>query len=415
MMFSQSNNTLKLLAVLIMVYGLSSCGKDDEHLSQSNKGIFSKATIVKVDYSRVHYVGRTFQDGRFPFCRHKKCGFIDTTGKEIIPPQYDEVSNFSEGLAKVTQITGNRGYFGIGGDKHSGFIDKTGKVLIPISDTYEYGYGFHSGLVFFKSDEKSGFMDKTGKIAFLLPQGISSVEHFSDGLVKIKNHENNKYGFMDTQGNIVIPTQYDNALDFSNGLAAVKQGDVWGYVDKTGKEVIPLQYRNANSFGENVATVEKSLGNYVIIDKTGKEIRESEYANSEFHEELTSFSEYQFEKTKNKQGEQDFRSKKLVGFMDKNGKKVIPAQYRKVYAFSDGLAAVLPDNSTVQTAFGEVIKNGSGWGYIDKTGKMVIKPQFGDVEKFTDGLARVTKNGEECFINKKGKVVIRFVQLPEER
>ena len=53
----------------------------------------------------------------FPVEQNGKYGFIDSTGKTVIAPQFDSAGLFSEGLARV-QI----------GDKW-GFIDKTGKML----------------------------------------------------------------------------------------------------------------------------------------------------------------------------------------------------------------------------------------------------------------------------------------------
>lgn len=50
----------------------------------------------------------------------KKIGFIDTTGKVVIEPQpLQSAYEFSEGLAMV------------GRDYHYGFIDKTGRLVIP--------------------------------------------------------------------------------------------------------------------------------------------------------------------------------------------------------------------------------------------------------------------------------------------
>lgn len=49
-----------------------------------------------------------------------KYGFIDKTGKVIIPLNYDYADNFSGGLAKV----GQNGKWG--------FINKTGKIVIPL-------------------------------------------------------------------------------------------------------------------------------------------------------------------------------------------------------------------------------------------------------------------------------------------
>ena len=50
----------------------------------------------------------------------KKYGFIDKTGKEVIPIKYDNAWGFSEELANVRL------------NNKWGFIDKTGKEVTPI-------------------------------------------------------------------------------------------------------------------------------------------------------------------------------------------------------------------------------------------------------------------------------------------
>lgn len=56
--------------------------------------------------------------GLFPAKSGDKWGYIDTTGKFVINPQFDEARLFQEGLAAVE----------IGGKW--GEIDKTGKIVI---------------------------------------------------------------------------------------------------------------------------------------------------------------------------------------------------------------------------------------------------------------------------------------------
>ena len=78
-----------------------------------------------------------------------KFGFIDKTGKEVIPIKYDGAYIFSEGLASV-ELNGKWG-----------FIDKTGKEVTPIK--YDDAKSFSEGLAVVKLNNKWGFIDKTGK------------------------------------------------------------------------------------------------------------------------------------------------------------------------------------------------------------------------------------------------------------
>ena len=122
--------------------------------------------------------------------------------------------------------------------------------------------------------------------------------------------------------------------------------------------------------------------------------------------------------------------KEKKGFIDRNGKLIIPMQYAEATIFSDGLAFVKEtSNSTVvaiDTKGKEVFqlpeatnarrfseglaafkdkKNGL-WGFVDKTGKVVIEAQYKEAGDFACGLAAVGSRNAYGFINSKGKVVV---------
>jgi hypothetical protein len=83
----------------------------------------------------------------------------------IIPPQYDQTfSRFSEGLAAVS----------IGNilDLKFGFIDQTGKMVIP--PQYRWAHGFGEGLAgVMLADLKWGFIDKVGRM--VIPPGYDGI------------------------------------------------------------------------------------------------------------------------------------------------------------------------------------------------------------------------------------------------
>lgn len=92
---------------------------------------------------------------------------------------------------------------------------------------------------------------------------------------------------------------------------------------------------------------------------------------------------------KNGEGE-----KAQYGYVDQQGKFVIPAQFYRAYPFHDGLAKVVNDKNEV--------------GYINKKGKCVIPYQYMNGTDFSEGLAFVVSEGEApVCINKSGKEVFK--------
>ena len=63
----------------------------------------------------------SFHEGFARVERDGKCGFVDKTGKEVVPPKYDGVRGFSEGLAVVKL------------KRKWGFINTKDEVVVPLT------------------------------------------------------------------------------------------------------------------------------------------------------------------------------------------------------------------------------------------------------------------------------------------
>ncbi|MDO4441411.1 MAG: WG repeat-containing protein [Moraxella sp.] len=121
---------LSIALVGVVVFGSSVWACERPQVSGYNVVYCSSEGLTKV-----------WQNGKY--------GFIDKTGKAVIPVQYDFAWEFSEGLARVEQ-----------NDKY-GFIDKTGKAVIPVQ--YDFAWEFSEGLAKVKLNGETFYIDKTGK------------------------------------------------------------------------------------------------------------------------------------------------------------------------------------------------------------------------------------------------------------
>ena len=128
--------------------------------------------------------------------------FAGQTYKEVIPLKYDEACGFSEGLAAVGLISEDGHKFKFG------YIDKTGKVVIPFKydyfgeENYKSGYYFSEGLSAVKLNSKWGFIDKTGKE--VIPPKYDLAGDFSEGLAAVgligEDGYKFKFGYIDKTG-----------------------------------------------------------------------------------------------------------------------------------------------------------------------------------------------------------------------
>ena len=193
--------------------------------------------------------------------RDYKIAYIDRTGYEEIPFGYgydciqtythrgtgDYIGAFKEGLALV-QKNGKYGY-----------IDKTGKEVIPLQYD-DWGGNFSEGLAVAAKNKRYGYIDKSGKevIPFQYSQRPGN---FNEGIAVVTYGE--KYGYIDKTGQLITPIQYDltyentNSRDFSEGLAVVVQDGKYGYIGKDGQIAIACQFDWAGKFDQGVTLVEK--------------------------------------------------------------------------------------------------------------------------------------------------------------
>ena len=103
--------------------------------------------------------------------------------------KWKEVREYNEGLAGVKDADGKWG-----------FIDKTGKLVIPC--LWKKALFFSEGLVGVQDDnEKWGFIDKTGKV--VLPFVRSNVQWFKNGRVRVQTVLGGGWHDIDREGNDV--------------------------------------------------------------------------------------------------------------------------------------------------------------------------------------------------------------------
>ncbi len=184
-------------------------------------------------------------------------GYIDKTGKLVVPCVLDDARDFSEGLAAVGQYEDEKGL-------KVGYVNTDGSWEMY---TYYADLGcFSEGLAAVHGYTASGesvcfYVDRKGQTSPALD--YDRAQEFHEGrarVTKLGNEEGQaKMGFIDRAGNTAVPCVYDDARDFSEGLAAVcrREGETekWGFVDRYGREVVPLSFDGADSFFEGVAVV----------------------------------------------------------------------------------------------------------------------------------------------------------------
>lgn len=400
-----------------------------------------------------------FKEGMAQVFVGSKFGFIDISGKEVIPPIYED--NFPHYEFKD-------GFIVLKKDNLLGIIDKTGKVIAPFE--FKSIGSFSNGIAeATKPGTKVGFIDPFGKTVipfqydiFILLGGVKCI----DGMIPVQNNTNKK-GYIHKTGNLVVPFKYEEARNFSNGLGLVKRvfnGKV-SYLNNFGASAIPEKYDDGRDFIDGFAAVnlgakqtptyELSGGKWGLIDKSGKEVVPFIY--DRIYENKNGFAIVANGKYPNEK----------KGLIKADGKVILPVEFNDIkmlngrliakkefggpYAlfemdgnkitdfkwyfsdafadFCDGLIAVrelvngklgktgvidlngvlkIPYSYDIIGNFKEglaQVASNNKYGAIDKNGKVVIPLVYDYLYGFSEGWSGVTKNGKSGFVNKSGKML----------
>lgn len=202
-----------------------------------------------------------------------KWGFVDlTTGQEIIPVQYEQVTPFTaDGVAWVDN-SGNltRKVWAYESKNEKGKTEDMERCF-DVFDNF-------SNLSLFDNSNisgKWGLVNSTGKM--IVDFTYDKVGDFHDNVAWVVL--NNQYGMVDNTGKICIPIQYAKLSDCNLGVVWAWSGDNLdkiGLLTKTGKPLTEMKYSEVNVFEDSVAWV-KVNNLYVLINGNGKELTQPRY------------------------------------------------------------------------------------------------------------------------------------------
>ena len=216
-----------------------------------------------------------FVNGLSVTYKNGKAGVIDTAGKVVIPFKYEGLTSFQKGYALVLSgklsVTDkqdspnpNTRDF-LSGYKHYGFIDSTGRVVIPPDYDLQWNssleqYFNDAFLVLFKNgrwgeNPGTGLSDRMGNA--IVPAEYDNVTPLKDGAGFLVKREK-KFGVLSQQGQVILKTEFDNIAlqerpDFQSKIKldfpvlAEKDG-VWQYYKRSGKPLTGIIIKEMISF-----------------------------------------------------------------------------------------------------------------------------------------------------------------------
>lgn len=186
--------------------------------------------VIDPTFTNIYYY-----KGFYETVKNKKKGYLNSDLKEILPTEYYEVEDFSEGLAVVEK------------DKKFGLINQNGEFVIPL--IYDGAHECTEGLIAVLKDGYWGFVDPTNKtiidfkftgnvwpfkngVAYYNKRGFSSMGKYNDEIV----------GLIDKKGEIILAPKYKEIGYLKNDGCLIAQKDGKDYlINLKGEEIFQLK------------------------------------------------------------------------------------------------------------------------------------------------------------------------------
>lgn len=142
--------------------------------------------------------------------KNNQYGLVDKQNCIIIPIEYTNLSQISEGLIAAQK------------DEKFGYIDIENNTVIPF--IFNAAYNFSEGKATVRLNGKECVINNRGDVLFEFD--CDAIYKYSEGyavfkLVNDKSSDICKYGYLDERGNVKVPAEYDEAASVKNGQAQV--------------------------------------------------------------------------------------------------------------------------------------------------------------------------------------------------
>lgn len=203
---------------------------------------------------------QNFENGYIVLKSNTGYVLMDETAK-IVLQSTNTLYAYQDGMLRFSTVTGGKELYG--------YMDITGKIIIPAK--YQYAGEFSNGLaVVTINDTSYAIIDKKGKLIKVSDHYINSGDLSQDFIpysVKIGDYDY-LYGYQTTAGKIVTPAKYSYIDGFKDGIAIVAESkdeeynEKYGLIDKTGKYIIQPQYSGITYLGEGLYAVSNNFYSY---------------------------------------------------------------------------------------------------------------------------------------------------------
>lgn len=303
---------------------------------------------------------------RSPLSQRPSFGIINTSGKTIIPFQYDGL-HLSNMRAIVMSRTGVRYHFGL--------IDLSNKVLIP----FEYQRICSLGSLRYAVEN---FENKTaifsGEGTRVTGFTIDSISSFKKDYAIV--YQNRRQGIMNRNGQMVIKPTYAGIRIKDDGTVQAREIDSWFFLDGENKVIGKLEADEIKSLSANHYAI-ISGGKIQLTNNEFKPLHKTYFSSlSDFHSGLALY-----------------RAATGFGVINSEGDVLIPANYNKLII-----------NNNVFLA-SQDIGDKERWVILDAKGNTITEKHYQSIAPYNGKFYPVMNRGFWGAVDTNGREIITCV------
>lgn len=287
-------------------------------------------------------------------------------------------------VSKITYLWDGHHYKIQNRKYESGIADKEGNLIIDVK--YHDVYPSRASGWVILEDQKYWFVDSVGKR--LNNEYYEDTKFFNNGVAIVK--QAGKYGMIDTLGKTVVPLKYEEiqvAHRFKD-LKIVKLNGLFGVINSKNKTIIPFEYLSISDFVNELFCVNKN-GKWGYIDEQNHVVISIKY------DEAEQFSMFGAQLAAVKYEDQ-------YGFINLDGKEVVPSEYEDVGSFSNDFEKDLIEK---KSSFLAPVKKNGKWGYINESNQLIIPYQYKNADAFFENKAYVETDNDSFYIDVLGEKI----------
>ena len=381
--------------------GLYIVRKDNDEDGTYAYGVVNESgtVYIPVEYDRIEFTNEygAYEDNVYKCEKKGKWGLVSSTNGTLLPCEYNNLSNVGNNIWRTFK-SGKYGYVQL--NRLSSITTLIPCIYESLGD-YSSDSNIHATL-----KGKKGMIDsKNNTIIPFEYSFVSDLCHASNGNSIIWVEKDGKHGIYSDDGKELQPCDIEKAYiqnddnykkelsytdcPLTTYIYIVRNGMTGVISGSTFESLVPCMYEYLSPIKANKAFY-KANGKWGIIDTSNKAIQLAIYDNIEI--DGSSLSEQNMP-SKAFQSDMYVHNNGKIGMLKANGEDFIPMKYDSLGVYSDDML---------------VAKVGDKYGFLNEEGKEIVPFIYPQAHDYSEGLAAVVnEHGKYLFIDKLGNVAIK--------